>query len=90
MKDWEQARDEALADLERTHSADQYFIMLNKMADFGREWTLERLPACDYSGVVKILQEENTKLKERNKELEEAMVVIKKANKRSIEILEGK
>jgi len=64
MKTWEQARDEALANLERTHSADQYMIMINKMADFGREWA--RAEFTDYYGPL--IELERT-LKEQNKEV---------------------
>ena len=65
MKNWEQARDEALANLERTHSADQYMIMINKMAEFGREWTKamseeSELRAC-WRSSMKLLEDERAK-----------------------------
>jgi len=44
----------------------------------------------DLVEAVDSLSEENTKLRERNKELEDAIAVIKKANLRSIAALEGK
>jgi len=64
MKTWEQARDEALANLERTHSADQYMIMINKMAEFGREWARAEFTEY-YSPLIEL---ERT-LKEQNKEV---------------------
>ena len=48
---------------------------------------LEKLPACDYSGVVKILQEENSKLKaERDRYKELGAVLENKSSNLEVEV----